>query len=496
MLMKKTNTFILFFFIFTGAFSQSIKDKNHNVNIAIKTLKTDKDFKNASIAFFVQDVNTGEIISSLNSDLSIAPASTIKLITAATAIETLGSNYKFKTRLEYTGKIDKNTGILDGNIIIKGGGDPTLGSKYFTQTEMSKLLENWARAIYKAGIKYINGKIIADASFYDYQTLPPKWTWEDIGNYFGAGPNGLTFHDNLYSVFFNTSSVVGGKTEIVKTEPEIPDLKFNNQVKSDAIRSDLSYIFGAPYTYERIIEGRLPLNKKNYEVKGSLPDPALFAAQSLKKVLKKNGIASGKATTFRINPKLKKNDTLQHKLLYTGYSPELKEIIKLTNFKSINLFAEHLYKQAQLKLAGFDKGKTDKDFIKHFWQKKGMDTVGMFIFDGSGLTRYNGITAKQLVFILRYMKTKSKYADDFYNSIAIVGKEGTVNNLCKNTSAVNNMRAKSGSLRNVRTYAGYVTSKSGRLLAFSIITNNFNCSSSLARKKIEKVLISLAEFNL
>ncbi len=491
--MKKILFFSLTILACSNVFSQN---KNNGINTAIKTLKYDKDFKNAEISFFVQDVNTGKIISSLNPDLSIAPASTQKLITTATAIEILGNTYKFKTRLEYTGKIDKNTGILEGNIIIKGGGDPTLGSKYFSQTEISKLLENWARAIYKAGIKYVNGKIIADASFYDYQTVPPKWTWEDMGNYFGAGPNGLTIHDNLYSLFFNTSSVKGGETKIVKIEPDIAGLNITNNVKSDAIHSDLSYIFGAPYTYERIIEGRLPLNKKNYEVKGSLPDPALFAAQSLKKVLKKNGITSGKATTFRINPDLKKTDTLQHKLLYTNYSPELKEIIKCTNFKSINLFAEHLYKQAQLKLAGFDKKKTDKDFIKHFWQKKGMNTGGMFIFDGSGLTRYNGITAKQLVFILRYMKTKSKYADDFYTSIALIGKEGTVKNLCKNTSAVNNMRAKSGSLRNVRTYAGYVTSKSGKLLAFAIITNNFNCSSSVARKKIEKVLISLAEFNL
>ncbi len=178
------------------------------------------------------------------------------------------------------------------------------------------------------------------------------------------------------------------------------------------------------------------------------------------------------------------------------YSPELSEIIKLTNFKSINLFAEHLYKQSQLKKANFISKNIDKNFIKNYWRNKGLNTKGMFIFDGSGLSRYNGITAKQLVYILRYMKTKSKYSDVFISSIPLAGKEGTVKGMCKNTSAENNLRAKSGSLRNVRAYAGYVKTKSGRDLAFAIITNNFTCSSSKARKKLEKVLISLAEFNL
>ncbi|MCF6185743.1 MAG: D-alanyl-D-alanine carboxypeptidase/D-alanyl-D-alanine-endopeptidase [Bacteroidales bacterium] len=431
--MKKLMLFTLIIINTSIFYAQSLKTKNHNVNIAINSLKNDKNFKTASIGFYVKDINSGEVISSLNSDLSLAPASTQKLITTATALEILGSSYKFKTRLEYTGKIDRQTGILEGNIIIKGGGDPTLGSKYFQQTRINKLFESWTKAVSSAGIKFINGNIIADASLYGYQTVPPKWTWEDMGNYFGAGPNGLTIRDNSYSLFFNTSSVKGRKTKIVKTEPEIPKLKIQNNVVSDAIHSDLSYIFGAPYTYERIIEGRLPLNRTEYEVKGSLPDPALFASQSLKKKLKENGTASGKATTFRINPELKNADTLKHNLILTTYSPELKEIIKLTNFKSINLFAEHLYKQTQLYIASFNLTKVSKKFIKYFWQSKGINTEGMFIFDGSGLSRYNGITAKQLVSVLRYMKTKSENSVYFYNSIATVGEEGTVKNMCKNT---------------------------------------------------------------
>ena len=149
-----------------------------------------------------------------------------------------------------------------------------------------------------------------------------------------------------------------------------------------------------------------------------------------------------------------------------------------------------------MKLANFNSETGDDKFIKHFWQKKGLNTDGMFLFDGSGLSRYNGITTKQLVSVLKYMKIKSRNLEIYYTSIPLVGIEGTVKYMCKGTSAVNNMRAKSGSLKNVIAYAGYVKTKSGRELAFSIMINNFNCSSKLARKKIEKTLTALADFNL
>ena len=153
--MKKLILFTLIIINTSIFYAQSLKTKNHNINIAIKTLKNDKYFKNASIGFYVKDINSGEVISSLNAVLSLAPASTQKLITTAAALEILGSNYRFKTRLEYTGKIDKQTGILEGNLIIKGGGDPTLGSKYFSQTEINKLYENWAKAVSDADRKSV-----------------------------------------------------------------------------------------------------------------------------------------------------------------------------------------------------------------------------------------------------------------------------------------------------------------------------------------------------
>ncbi len=494
MLLKNT----IFFFIIIlnlNLYAQKLKTKNHNLNSAIKVLKYDKDMKNAGIGFFAVDINTGEILSELNSNLALTPASTQKLITTATALEILGADYRFETKIEYTGKIDKNTHVLNGNIIIKGGGDPTLGSKYFAETKTHSFLQKWINAISLKGIKHINGKIITDARIYGYDIIQPTWVWEDIGNYYGAGASGLTIYDNFYTLFFNTGKTVGSPTKIIKVEPNISELNFDNQVISDAIKSDKSYIYGAPYTYFRYIQGSLPLNKKNFKVKGSLPDPAYFAATELKTKLKQlKSISSGSATTFRKNPELKNTDSITHTLLYTSKSPKLSEIIKLTNFKSINLFAEHLYKQSQLKYC--NKNNINKNFIKDFWAKRNINKNGMHIYDGCGLSKYNTVTTKQMVAILMYMKRLSKNKDVFYNSIPIVGKEGTVKNMCKGTNAENNMRAKSGSLKNVRAYAGYVKTKSGRDVAFSLIINNFNCKSKVARKKMEKVMVAIADFNL
>jgi len=496
MLLKNIIPISLILIISINTNAQKLKKQKYNLNTAIKVLKYDKDMQNAGIGFFAVDIKTGEVLSELNSNLALTPASTQKLITTATALELLGANYRFETKIEYTGKIDKSTHILDGNIIINGGGDPTLGSKYFNETKARTFFNNWADAISKKGIKHIEGKVIGDARLYGYDIVPTTWAWEDMGNYFGAGACGLTIFDNFYTIYFNTSSKVGGATKIVKIDPKIDGMTFDNQVKSAAIHSDRSYIFGAPYTYFRYIQGSLPLNKKNFKVKGSLPDPAYYAATELKTKLKilKN-ISSETATTFRKSPELEEIDSLQHTLIYTSKSPKLKEIIKKTNFRSINLFAEHLYKQSQLKSCNFNPKKIDKDFIEKFWTKRGVNPNGMNIYDGSGLSKYNTVTAKQMAAVLMFMK-KSKNAEVFYNSIPTVGKEGTVKSMCKGTNAENNMHAKSGSIRNVRAYAGYVTTKSGRDVAFSLIINNYNGKSKTTRKKMERIMIAIADFNL
>ena len=496
-LFRNILTIIILQSSFNFAVSQKLYRQKHKLNTALYVLKHDSKLKNAGIAFYAVDLSTKEVLAKLNPDLALAPASTQKLITTATAFEVLGAKYHFKTRLEYTGKIDTAKRILYGNLIIKGGGDPSLGSKYFTnKSNKDAFLNSWADAVRAAGIDSITGYVIGDARLYSYDMVPPTWSWEDMGNYFGAGACGLTCFDNSYTLTFKTPTKIGKLTEIIDISPEIEGLKIENTVVSGKTHSDLSYIFGLPYTYFRFIRGMLPKGKKDYEVRGAMPDPAYFLTKKFcEKLDLYNVKIANQPTTFRISPELAKADTVKHKVLKTKYSVSLSELIKKTNHISINLYAEHFLNHVAAKRRKKKGTKEACKFIENFWAMKGMNTGGLSLNDGSGLSRYNTVTAKQMVFLLNYMKNKSKYSKEFYESMAIVGKKGTVRRMLRNTSAAGNMRAKSGSIRSVRCYAGYVKTKSGRDVAFSIMLNNFNCSSTKARKKIEKVLKALADFD-
>src|ERR1019366_3057410 len=165
-----------------------------------------------------------------NSNISLVPASTLKIVTTSAALTLLGNDFKFETKLQYDGIFDTLTGTINGNLYIVGGGDPTLESEYFKDEKDSlTTTDRWAELLKKKGIKKITGAVIGDASVFDDNVIPPQWIWADIGNYFGAGACGLTYHDNKYTLYFK-SGATGSKAIIKKTMPFIDSLKMVNTV--------------------------------------------------------------------------------------------------------------------------------------------------------------------------------------------------------------------------------------------------------------------------
>ncbi|MBN1250859.1 MAG: D-alanyl-D-alanine carboxypeptidase/D-alanyl-D-alanine-endopeptidase [Bacteroidales bacterium] len=477
--------------------NKALKLQNHILNESLNKLKADKDFKNALISFYAIDTKTNEIIAENNSDLTVMPASTQKLFSTSAALEIIGKNYRFTTSLQYSGKIDVSSKVLTGNIYIKGGGDPTLGSKYFNKNNINKFIDEWINAIKKLGIKSINGRIIGDASIYSTDISVGKWAWEDVGNYYAAGANGLSVFDNLYEIHLQSPKNPNLATKIINIEPQIPNIEIINEVLSSNIRSDEAFIFGAPYRNLHIIRGTIPKAKNDFVIKGSIPDPAYYIAWLLQQKLDSLGIKCTKsASTIRL--KLLEGDTIKsfRKTIHIHYSNSLSEIINITNKKSINLFAEHLLNHIGFISLKEGSNNSGQKALSDFWKAKGMDTDGLYLYDGSGLSRFNGITAKQMVFVLNYMKNKSNNFETFYSTLPVAGISGTLKSNGKSTSAENNVHAKSGSIGRVRAYAGYVTTKSGRELAFSMNISNYNCSSSEARNKLTELMIAMADFNL
>jgi len=488
---------ILLLLVTNYAISQkkAIKLQNHIVNKALKILKVDDEMKNASISFYAIDTKTKEIIAEYNKNMTVLPASTQKIFSTAAALEILGKNYRFKTRLQYSGKINANTKTLNGDIYIKGGGDPTLGSKYFDKNHI--FIKKWIAAIKKLGVKTINGSIIGDASIYSTEIAVPKWAWEDIGNYYAAGANGLTVFDNTYEIHFKSSNYPNKPTTVIRIIPDIPNLKIENEVLSSNIRSDQAYIFGAPYRNLHVLRGTIPKAKNEFKIKGAIPDPAYYIAWLLQQKLDSLGIKCKKpASTVRIKLLSGKNISKERKTISTHYSRSISDIIYLTNKNSNNLFAEHFLNHIGLLRLKDGSNKAGREALSYFWKTKGMDTKSLYLYDGCGLSRSNGISAKQMVFLLNYMKNTSKNFDVFYKSLPVAGVSGTLRKIGKGTSAANNVRAKSGSIGRVRAYAGYVTTKSNRELAFSMNITNYNCSSREARKKLTALMVAMANFNL
>lgn len=471
-------------------FSINLVQSQNNIQSAIELFSSDNELKHGSVSFAVIDLGSGEIVSSVNKDLSIPTASTAKLFSTATALELLGPNYRPKTRIYYDGIID-STGTLKGNIWIKGGGDPSLGSKYFTKADSRyDFLKTWTKTIQDLGILKVEGAIIADASQCGYNGAPDGWNWSDLGNYYGAGPSGLTLFDNLVEFHFSTSSRAGNPTTLKSTFPEVPGMIFHNYILSSTKSGDNSYIYGAPYSLDRFGTGTLPVNNSDFMVKGSLPDPEFQMAVEFYNMLLQNNISVNESPKAVRQLDIPSMDNSKLTLIYENKGTALIDIITETNMHSINLFAEHM-----LTLIGLEKstlGSTENGItvMDNFWKSK-INTEGLHINDGSGLSRTNAISAQHYISMLQYM-SKSIYADDFKKSLPVAGVSGTLRSVCKGQSAQSRMYAKSGTMSRIKSYAGYIDGKSGKKYAFALITNNYECSATAIRQKMEPVFNAIA----
>lgn len=482
------------FLIFTLIFVQFTLAQNI-VQDAVNTFKNNSAFSNASISFSAIDISTGTTIAELNPALSLPPASITKLFSTATALEVLGSDYKPTTRIYLEGKLDTN-GILQGNIWIRGGGDASLGSKYYNEdgTE-GQFLKKWVDTLMKLGIKGVTGFIIGDASEFGYSGIPDGWNWSDMGNYYGAGPSGLVLYDNMIRYTFKTGNFSGAKTELLSIQPTVPNFQFHNYITSSKKNSDNSFIYGAPYSLDRFGTGTLPIHSKAFVVKGSLPDPEFQIAYEFEKELEEKGIevlngAKSTRQTDTCRPTLKYGN--EFKLIYTHYGESVLSIATLTNMKSVNLFAEELLCLSGYKLT--DDGSTENSVnqLEKYWSTK-IDFSGLYITDGSGLSRSNAISSKHFCNLLVYMSKSANYSN-FLSTLPLSGCSGTLTSVCKNQLGHGRIRAKSGTMNRIKSYSGYVDSSSGKKIAFAIIVNNFNCSSSEVVNQMEKIFNTMAVY--
>ena len=437
-----------------------------------------EEYKQASVGVLVVDPSNGEELLSYNPDQLLVPGSTLKLITTATALRILGPEYRFITSLGYTGNVDEK-GVLHGDIVVRGGADPALGSEYF-QTHYFGFLNVWANAIKSSGIRKVEGNLVLDGSVYDNEKVPATWIWEDLGNYYGAGPDAFTVYDNMFRITFQSHKNPGLPTRIIAWYPRIEGIKIQNEVLSSEENADNAYVFGSPLDKDRVIRGTIPANRKAFTIKASLPIPGEMLALDFKNALAKQGVFIDGETQFH---EVRSDD---FQVVYLQESPSLADITKVLNHESVNLFAEHLLKQLSVEETGIGNREKSIEIIKDFWKEKGLDSGHIFMEDGSGLSHFNAVSPRFFVNLLSVMDGN----DAFVQSLPTAGG-GTLYQFGQENFPGATLEAKSGSMTRVRCYSGYLTTNSGRRLVFSIMFNHFSGSHSALIREIEQLLVEL-----
>ena len=437
---------------------------------------------------------TRQEIFAVNADRRLTPASTLKLLTTAAALETFGPEHRFQTRLYASAKPDEK-GVLKGDLYLRGGGDPTLGSTRVPGAETwQDVAKHWAKVVQKAGISRVEGNIYADVSAFEGPSIAPKVNWENIGNYYAAPASPLYFNDNLFTIHFKPQPFDAKPAEVSYTDPEVPGLTIKSFVTTDAKnRRDNAYAYGAPGQYEMEIYGTIPTHFTGFSIKAALPDSALFAAHALRNALRETGIpVGGNTQTTELEP-----DYAPMTLLDTYHSPQLKDIVLIVNKRSFNLYADALLRQ--LALHAGKKGSVQNglaELEKFLRKNKLANSEEAVLYDGSGLARDNLLTPRVLLRTLTFM-TQSPYFKYYYDSLATPNDRGDLLLLryfLKPRHQIQDVRVKGGTVDGVKTVAGYVKDANGQPVAFVLMANNLASKDEAILRIHENIIKQLLQY--
>lgn len=453
---------LIFIIVFISFLSHAIAQNSAQQPAALTQFLSDPQLKAASVGLKIIQSSTGKVMVDYQADIGLAPASTLKVLTSITALDVLGSDFKYTTYLGWKGEL-KN-GILHGNIFIQGSGDPSLGSWRFLNHSDSVVIKNWVQEIWKSGIREVKGSIEVNAPNWNSHAVPGGWIWDDIGNYYGAGAWGLNWRENQYDVHLRSGNELGSNVEIVRTQPALYGVKWKSELKAAAKGTgDNAYIYLPPFATLGIIRGTIPVGENKFVIAGSMPDPSFQLESILKQELQKNGITVG-ATLIPTNH--------QTKIIYRSISPSLDSLIFPFMQKSINLYGEALLKTISLQKSGKSSTQDATQWVRNYWKQQiQLDPAYLRIVDGSGLSPQNRVTAKALTDLLEYAR-KKEWFQSFESSFPIQS----------------GMKLKSGTIGGVKAYAGYYKHRQWGDVSVAFIVNNYQGSASALVQKMFSLL--------
>ncbi len=485
--------------LFTTGVSAQTSAANKSETLAdfqtrLKTVATHSRFSAAMLGVKVESLDTGKIIFEQNATKLLKPASNGKMYTGALALDRFGPDYKIRTSFYANGKPDAS-GTLSGDLIIFGRGDPSFSHR-FNDGDYQKAIAQLADAVAKAGIKNISGDLIGDESFFRGSRFGVGWSVDDLQFYYGAEVSALTLQENTVDLNFKPGEKIGEPVKII-TKPETKYLTFENRAKTVEKGGKSGVEIYRPIDRNVVyVQGSLPLGSAGVDDAVAVYNAPLWFITTLRDALAKRGI--------KISGKLKTVNWLDREIAPLDFSKltevafiesrPMSEILKNMMKPSQNLYAHLLLLQVGEKFRAPGNKMNSDDLglaeLKKFCAEAGIERGAVLMEEGSGLSRGCLVKPAASVQLLKYMR-HHRYAETFYDSLPVAGVDGTLRNRFKGTSAEKNLHAKTGTIRYVNSISGYVTSKAGEHLVFSIMLNAYNGSDG--RTHADGLAVMLAD---
>ncbi|MFK7849157.1 MAG: D-alanyl-D-alanine carboxypeptidase/D-alanyl-D-alanine-endopeptidase [Rhodothermales bacterium] len=489
-------------FLLPAAFVPAIQAQPTTAALAelqekIAKMLGEEQFDNAIWGAKIVNIQSGEVLFEQHAEKSLMPASNAKLYTTAAALDLLGADFRYETVLFSDGPIQN--GVLKGNLIIRGSGDPTIGARY-VDGDPALVFRNWARALRNLNITQIEGDIIGDDDLFDDLLLGYGWSWDDEPYYYSAEIGALTFYDNSIRFIlegqhvdepgklrwepFNTSYVDVVNSSITVHPDSSDDIEYSRRRNFNTIEA-IGEIYPAEIDTSYI----------------TVSNPTKYFTHVLREVLVQEGIVvKGRPVDvdeLSIKPKYNRAEQL-----LVHRSPPLSEIIVILNKESQNLYAELLIRTigVLMPVAGKDKETSSAEMgvfsAKETYGRARMDTSLIKLLDGSGLSRMNLVTANMTADLLKYMwnHRDKEVREAYYNSLPIGGIDGTLEDRFRRSPTFRNVRAKTGTLTGASSLSGYVSTAAGTPVLFVLMCNNYTVKTSAVRRTQNAIVTLLARY--
>lgn len=432
------------------AVSLTAKDQ---IDISINRMMTDPVLRNAHWGFVIYDPQTRKVVNSYNATDSFLPASTTKLLTTETAFSLLGPKFRWLTQLEYSGDVDAE-GNLNGNLYVVGSGDPTMGTGKAGASSYTAIISDFIYALANKGIKRINGNIVLQTAVFKENKvaeLPENIVWLEQSNYYL--PAGTTYN-------------IDPRNEKIIVKQANP------------FQEEKRYFYVSPYNKKMVYADQFSGGYVNTK----LPDAPNHLANSLRASLIKSGIpVTGTVTTKMVD------NNPEKRVYVTAYkSPSLREIVYDTNQRSDNNLAEAILRMVGFQKAGDQSLDIGRNVVLEHLRNVNFDMVGLHYADGSGLSKSNYVSPMAQVKFLADL-INAPYYKDFQESLPIAGQTGTLKKMFFGNS-YGQIFAKTGTLNRVKCLAGYIKTRTGKTLTFSMLVNNYSGSVDQVKARMEELL--------